>query len=102
MIKNLFSKFANEGKCLFRKIKILKLKDNHLFYVGLYMFRILKINQCPALRSDMNLKYPVHSHNTRYRNNLVIPFSRMNTLKINYKHQFVKIWNNLPDELKSF
>ena len=59
MIKNLFSKFANEGDCLFRKYKILKSKDIHLFYVSLYMFRILKIKECPTLQSDSNLKYRV-------------------------------------------
>ena len=100
IIRNLFSKFANEGECLFRKFKILKLEDIHLFYVSVYMFRILRMNECPTLQSDLNLKHPDHSHSTRYRSNLVVPFPRVNTVKINYKYQFVKIWNNLPNELK--
>jgi len=99
IIRNLFSKFANEGGCLFTKFKISKLEDTHLFYVSLYMFRILKINEFPTLQSDLNLKYRDHSHSYRYRNNLVVPFPAVNTVKINYKYQFVKIWNDLPNEL---
>ena len=46
IIKNLFSKFANEGECFFRKFNVIKLKDINVFYVSLYMFRILRMNEC--------------------------------------------------------
>ena len=49
------------------------------------------------LHPDNDL-HPDHSHSTRYTSNLVVPFPRVNTVKINYKYQFVKIWNNLPNE----
>ena len=63
----------------------------YTYFMYHYMFRNLKIKECPTLQSDMNLKYPDNSHRTRYRNNFVAPFPRVNTAKINYKYQFVKI-----------
>ena len=58
------------------------------------------MNECPTLISDLNLKFRDHSHSTRYRNNMVVPFPRVNVVKINYKYQFVKIWNDLPNQLE--
>ena len=47
----------------------------------------------------MNLKYLDHSDITRCLNDLLVYFPRVNTTKINYKYQSVKMWNDLPNEL---
>ena len=82
-------------------MNILKLKDLHSFYAGIYMFKILKLNQCPTAQANLNLNFYEHGYDTRNRNNPITPFPRVNAVRINYNFQFVESWNNIPDDIKS-
>ena len=42
-VKNLFSEFCHPEVCIFKCMKLLKLKDIHKLYVGVYMFNVIQI-----------------------------------------------------------
>ena len=79
----------------------LKLKDIHSFYVGVYMFRAIVLNECPSISGSLNISYPPHNYGTRSANSLIPPFPRVESIRLNYEHQFCKIWNGIPDHVKT-
>ena len=102
IIKNLFHHHSNStNQCLFKEKKILKLKDLHTYFAAIYMFKVVKMNVCPSLQSDLDLQIIEHSYSTRGSGTYVVPFPRVECIKINYKYQFVCSWKNLPTELKN-
>ena len=82
-------------------MKLLKLKDIHKLYAGIYMYKIIKLNQCPTVQANFNLHYPEHDYNTRNRMNLITPFPRVNAVKIDHNFQCIDIWNNIPENIRS-
>ena len=82
-------------------MKLLKLPDIHKLCIGIYMFKIVRLNQCPTLQSNLILDYPSHQHDTRARGDLVLPSTRVDALRINYVYQCKDIWNKIPIEIKS-
>ena len=100
-VKNLFSKFCPPNVCVFKTMKLLKLKDIHSLYAGMYMYRVTVLNQCPTAQANLNLNYPDHGYNTRARDNPRLPFPRVDAVKINYNYQFVDTWNSIPENIKS-
>ena len=65
------------------------------------MFKVVKMNVCLSLQSDLDLQIREHSYSTRGSGTYVVPFPRVECIKINYKYQFICSWNNLPEELKN-
>ena len=100
IVNNLFAKFRRSSSDVFREFSILKLPDIYRLRVCLYMYRILYLNEVPCLERLLNLEYPQHEHNTRSANELVLPFPRIEAVRMNYKYQFNHVWNNLPANLK--
>ena len=64
------------------------------------MYRCMKFNECPTIRNNLTIEYPSHSYETRSAHNLVLPFPRVETIRMNFKYQFVDIWNSEPAYLK--
>jgi len=100
IIENLFAHHINLNECLFKTIKLLKLKDIHILCVGLYMYKIVKLNECPTLQANLDLTQPEHQYNTRSRSNFKLPFPRVENIRVNYKYQFVNIRNKIPNYVK--
>ena len=99
-VKNLFSEFCHPDVCIFKDMKLLKLKDIHKLYVGVYMFKVIKLNKCPTLQVNLDLKYPQHDYFTRTYDNPIVSFPRVTSLRINFKYQCSKIWNDIPENIK--
>ena len=100
-VKNLFSKFCPTNVCIFKTIELLKLKEIHKLYAGIYMYKIIRLNQCPTAQANFNLHYPEHDYNTRNRSNPRLPFPRVNAVRINYNYQCINVWNNIPENIRS-
>ena len=101
IVKNLFGKFYDNPRCLFKELKILKLKDIYTLYAAIYMFKIRKLNLYPTLQNNLDLQTPEHDHLTRNRNKFLLPFPRIDSVRINFKYQITRIWNELPEVLKN-
>ena len=75
----------------FKSMKILKLEDLYKLRVLQFMFEA----DSPASHAD------THSHDTRNRENLIIPrFNRAKTQSTIF-YQGILLWNNLPDVIKT-
>ena len=96
IVKNLFGRFHLDSECIFKSTKILKLPDVYRLKVAIYMFKILKYRMFKSVADSLSLKLPSHRYPTSTRSNFVLPFPRTNAIKINYKYQFIKIWNSIP------
>ena len=101
IIKNLFHKYFSAGGCLFKAAKILKLGDIFRLRVGIYMYKICNTNSVPTLKNALDLHFPDHDYSTRGSNTLVVPFPRVESIRINFKYQFVKVWNDVPENIKA-
>ena len=98
IVSNLFSKFCEEN-CIFKKFRILKIFDIHKLSVAIYMFKALSENDTNRLL-NFELNYPTHNYSTRQRNNAILPFPHIRSVKISFHYQFVKIWNSIPSNIK--
>ena len=81
-------------------MKVLKLPDIHRLHVGLYMYKVVRMNACPTLQLNLDLRYPQHDYGTRNRNNPIVPFPRVDCIKINFQYQCTKIWSELPPAIR--
>ena len=99
ILKNIF-RGTRTNDSVFVEHEILKLQDVYKFYVGVYMYKVIVLESCPSLASNLSLRYPDHRYSTRSRNNLIPSFPRIEALRQNYIHQFSKIWNEIPNEIK--
>ena len=101
IMKNLFSKFFPSTRCLFKKIKILKLPDVYRLKVNVFMYRMLKLDEFPSIRRNLRLEYATLSYGTRYAGNLIPPFPRVEAIRINFQYQFINVWNSTPLAIKA-
>ena len=66
------------------KFMILKLRDAHILNVSIYIFRMIKLIECPTLQSAIVLIYP-DDENIRKRALLIGEFLRIQTFRYNHK-----------------
>ena len=72
------------------------------------MFKVCKNAEVSYLRNSITAVTPAHRYETRSRSNLVLPFPRVEAVRVGYQYQFIKVWNGIPaslrqiDDLKSF
>ena len=67
-VEILYSEFCHPDVCIFKDVKLLKFKDMQKLCVGVYMFKVIKLNKCTTLQIIPDLKYPQHDyfkHKTR-------------------------------------
>ena len=96
IIENLFAKFYQHDKdCIFASAKILKLNYVHRMCILLYMYKIVELRQCPALRDNVIFMFSDHSYNTRNRGDILPPFPQFQVEIMNFEYQFITLWNNV-------
>ena len=64
------------------------------------MYKVIKLNNCPTLQINRDLKYPQHDYFTRTYDNPIVPLPRVTSLRINFKYQCSKIRNDIPKSIK--
>ena len=100
IVKNLFTNHYDDATCIFKAAGILKFIDIYKLLVSIYMYKILELDLYPSLKNSLNLSIPDHRYQTRNRLDFNMPFIRVETMRINYKHQFTMIWNELSPQIK--
>ena len=101
IVKNLFSTYYPSSPNLFKEAGLLKLYDVYKLRVATYMFRIMQLEELPAIRNNLFLRTADHEHNTRYANNFILPVPNVLAIKINFQYQFVDVWNNIPADIEN-
>ena len=85
----------------FHQSKILKLQDLHKFNTCLYFYRVLNHNFDSSLLSDLNRHANVHSHNTRYNSNMLVPLYSHSKSQNCITYVGSKFWNGLTDDIRA-
>lgn len=101
IVKNVFSRHYPNSLCLFKSVGILKLIDIYRLRVSIYMFRVMKLGEVPSLERDLEIDFPTHSHFTRNVDLPTWPTSRIETVRMNFKYQFVNIWREIPADIRA-
>ena len=104
VILNLFSVHFQGNlsyEALLTQLGILKVSDIYRLRASTLMFSMLNYNCHPSLLHYLNPHFPDHEYATRHVNNFVLPFPNVDTLKISFKYQFLKIWNEIPRNIKT-
>ena len=84
----------------FKTDKILKLQDLYKLNLCSQLFFYLTSSQNNTVASRFQLHSDIHYHNTRHRNNLVLPHYHRSKSQLSFSFQSIKEWNNIPDEIK--
>ena len=92
---NLLGRLISNGESPFKVFRILKLEDIYKLRLALYLYQVIRLNEHPTLRRDLNVHYPQHTYNTRMSGLPQLPAPRIDTYRMNFKYQFVKIWNEI-------
>ena len=99
IVKNLFQNFVSGEGDIFKAAKILKLEEIYKLNVSVTMYKVMKLGEVDSIGESLDIQYPMHQYETRSRNLLVLPFPRVETIRLNYKYQFTKIWNSVPGHI---
>ena len=92
---------SDVDRCIFKSVNILRMKDVYTFYVCVRMFKVIKVNISPSLQSTRDMRVRDHPYDTRGGELYYVPFPRVENVRVNYKYQFIVIWNSLPPALKN-
>ena len=86
---------------LFKSSKLLNLEQIHFISCAKFIYNCYKTNSCPNFSSRLILNSDVHDYNTQISSNLRTPFERLDSGKKSFLVKGIKIWNKLPDYIKS-
>ena len=100
IVKNMFLKFFINSFCIFRETRIFKIDDNYKLTAASYMYNILKHYKYPTLRSSVYMLYPSHNNHTRNNTDMLLPYPKVEAIRINFRYQFVKVWRRIPEYIK--
>ena len=75
---------------LFRKTKILNIRDIYKYVLGVYVFSRRAL-----------IEYPMHDYNTRNRNIAIPSFQRLVVCERSLSFDGPKLWNSLPEDIKN-
>ena len=105
IVLNIFGKFCNfnyDAICF--KFSLLKVYDIYKYFLGVLTYKMINQNLCLDLREYFNnfeVSHTNHSYETRFRNELNLPFPRIDVILNGYVYNSVKVWNNLNDYVKT-
>ena len=91
IVENLFRNFCQKDGCIFKEMKLLKFPDIYRASVSSYMFQVMILKYVPCLEKALSLGYPSHSHDTRHRDRIELPFPRIESIRMNFQYQFSRI-----------
>ena len=103
ILRNLFGRLYPASPCLFKTLKILKFREAYKLRAATYVYRVLKRDEFPCLRDQLELRYPDHDYTTRSTRNedVMVPTPRVEAIKLNFEYQFPHVWNEIPQDLKN-
>ena len=81
--------YGHHTSDFFKQMDVLKVYDLHKLRVLIHTFS-----------NNLLTQADVHDHNTRNRNNLVVPQYRRARTQSSIFYQGISLWNNLPSEIK--
>ena len=74
------------------------IKNQLLMRDATMLYKIVNGLAPPYLECYVNKRSSIHSYNTRYRDNLVVPFCRTATTQRSFSYTAITAWNSLISE----
>ena len=99
MITN--SKYNDHTDPLFKRLKLLKVKDIHKLNAAKLMYKVSKCDLPDPLINLYGLNLTLHNHNTRQLNNPHVRYRRTQLAARQINHIGPQIWQQLPNNLKT-
>ena len=84
---------------IFKHFNILRLEDIYKYFASIHMYKLLIMNDNPSLLECIDVEYRDHLYETRYRDLAIVPRPRLEIEKMNFKYNFITIWNELPGHI---
>ena len=84
---------------LFKKLKLLNLKNIYFYQIGLFMFKFHHGLLPPIFNNMFQNNSNVHSYPTRQREHLHVPVAKYKCLLLSVRFKGVKIWNIIRKEI---
>ena len=85
----------------FKELKLLTIDDVFKENISVFFFKTLKEGQNLNVACSLIPHSEIHSHNTRNRENLILPRSRKSRTQKGFLIRGIKVWNNLSNDVKS-
>lgn len=85
---------------IYKRQNILKLPDLYKLRVSITVYKVLNENYAPFIFDELMSLTNENHYNLRHQNSFVTPFPRVNTIKVNFIFNAVKIWNELTNDIK--
>ena len=101
IVKSLFTKCFQNSRCIFEETRILNFGQFYNLNEASYMYNILNQGKYPTLRASLCISYPSHNYVTRNNNEMFLLFPRVEAIRMNFKYQYVKVWLEMPEFIKS-
>ena len=83
-----------EKREFWKIMKFFKLK------AALYMYNILRHKKYHTLRSSLYMSCPSHNYHTWNNNDLLLPYPRVETIRMNFRYQMGKVWLRISEYIK--
>ena len=102
IVKHLFGRFSgNYHGCLFKYFGILKFPEIYRLRACSYIYNMRTGGNHQSLANAVTFQTPSHRYPTSVSELYTVPFPRTEGVRLNFEHQFVVIWNSIPNEIKT-
>ena len=100
IVKNLFYvHLRNDINYLYESLNLLKVKNMYIYYSMELFYNIKFNNYCTTINSVV--QYNPYTYNFRHISELIVPFPRIDIIKVNFKYQFSFNWNTIPNDIRN-
>ena len=91
IVKNIFLVFFFRNiRCSFKEARHLKIYQIYKLNVAGYMYNTLSQGKSPMLRPFLGISYPSHNYLTENINETLLPFLRVEAIRLIFKYQLSK------------
>ena len=93
--------FSAHTASSFRNSLIFNIFQLYKYKILQHVYKAVKYNTCSYLFSNVTRHVDLHSHNTRFSNNLILPFYHMSASHRSVSYSGPKYWNEIEDDIKN-
>ena len=94
------SPFLEHTIPLFKDCKLLNVYQLFDYNCAIFMFKIINTNQYQVFKEKLNNCKVVHHHNTRNRNLITVPYSRLQKCINSFFINAIRVWNKISNFVK--
>ena len=95
--------FGSSDKQIYKTNYLLNFEQSYMYFAVIKLYKEINTNITPYFSNRIASFQSNHQHNTRFtvNNNLVPPLFNRSKCQSSFIYQSIKVWNNLPPEIKS-